>query len=207
MAQTNNISTNLSTNFSTNLIAMTSDRSGQPASVIQRAWRRYRCHFCLSFHHQQLIREESAWKIQQRWWRKRGYTWRLEHRNYVTYAPLWEAAWKIQQAWWTSRESLFYAEHDAAWTIQNAWWQCQGYSREEAERWIAALAIQDWWRWCLGFGACGAGYEHLRNWDPTSGDDDEDSPLYGDIHYMRYVGGHHREEDGHFDKRSPHMFE
>ena len=192
---------------------MANDRSGLPASVIQRCWRAYRWRFRKSF---QRYREEAAWKIQQGWWRSRGYAWRLEHKNYETYQPLWDAAWTIQQAWWSKRgytwrlhgttPALLYAEHEAAWTIQNAWWRSRGYSNEELRCWNAALEIQDWWRWVLGFGACGAGYEHLRNWDPTTSDD-EDSPLYGDIHYMRYVGGHHREEDGHFGKRSPLMFD
>lgn len=197
---------------------MANDRSGLPASVIQRCWRAYRWRYHKSFQAAQQHREEAAWKIQQRWWRKRGYTWRLEHRNYVTYQPLWEAAWTIQQAWWHKRgytwrlhgttPALFHAEHDAAWTIQNAWWQSRGYSKEEQQRWDAALTIQDWWHWCLGFGACGAGYEHLRNWDPGPiGDGDEDDPLWGDIHYMRHVGGHHREEDDHFGKGSPCMFD
>ena len=184
---------------------MTSDHASltrrTPSVIIQRCWRGHCCRRDVQWCKEQLL-WSAAVTIQDAWWRSKDFTWRLEHKNHVTYKPLWDAAWTIQQAWWACRgctwrlpstsRALYQTHHNAAYTIQDAWWQ-RRYSAQEWAEWDAARTIQRWFLFSRQMEA-----DALAKWDEylehLESDEDE-GPLYGELHYDRYVGGRRHPED------------
>ena len=190
---------------------MTFDQSELTASVIQRSWRRYRIRRQLQAY-QVLDNRWAALTIQDAWWRSRGCTWRLEHKNHVTYQPLWQAAWTIQQAWWRSREyawrspqrmmnhQLRRACHNAAYTIQDTWWSHR-YTPQEQAAWNAYISrdcakkkLQEGKRSERGIRCTAADTSYWAD-ESSHWDDEAEDPLYGEQHWLRYVGGHFRDPE------------
>ena len=140
---------------------MTTDRSGLPASVIQRSWRGYRCRALVKtvVAIDKLPRvfgfeadchgppaHSAARTIQCAW---RAFSWRI----WNLLQDEWWAAETIQRFWRRSAESGYTADEWRDWwaasTIQHAWWRYRSQCLHAGgcvREWCAAETIQDAWR-------------------------------------------------------------